>query len=404
MATLPIPTPEAAFQSQQLTKLIEQKIIDSGGWIDFATFMEMALYTPALGYYSNGAKKFAEVKSGGGDFVTAPQISPLFAQSLARQVAQILATIQKQNSAEKTGYTQTDILEIGAGTGQLAADLLINLSQLNQLPDHYFILEISDYLRQIQRETLQRNLPQALMRSVIWLTKLPSDFVGLILGNELLDALPTHLIVKNAQNLHERGVVFNGYFDWQDKPLTTGNLYDEVKRLEVSTNFWPDAYLTEFCLNATGLIKSLGQCLKQGAVIMLDYGFGAAEYYHSQRNAGTLMCHYQHYAHANPLILVGLQDITAHVDFTSITQAATSQGLTLAGFCNQASFLINCGILDLLAAVSPNSMGIYAPLAAAAQKLLSPAEMGDLFKAIAFTKNLKIDLIGFESGDKAHML
>ena len=399
MATLPTPSPEATSQSQQLAKLIEQKICDSNGWIDFATFMHMALYTPRLGYYSGGAKKFADVKTGAGDFVTAPEISPLFAQSMARQVAQVLAAINDQTVAKKPNSALADILEIGAGTGQLAADLLLDLQQLNQLPKQYFILEVSDHLRQIQRETLQKKLPQILVERVVWLENLPSDFVGLMISNELLDALPVHLIEQTAEALQERGVGFDGEFVWQKKRLQAGKLHDYVSAYSL-----PNGYLTEACLNATGLMNSLATSLKQGIILMLDYGFGAAEYYHPQRNTGTLMCHYQHYAHTNPLINVGLQDITAHVNFTQIAEAALAQDLKLAGYCNQASFLMNCGILEILSETSPNDIAAYAPLAAAAQKLLSPAEMGELFKAIAFTKNLDIDLVGFKSGDKAHML
>ena len=399
MATLPTPSPEATSQSQQLAKLIEQKITDAGGWIDFATFMHMALYTPRLGYYSGGAKKFADVKTGAGDFVTAPEISPLFAQSVARQVAQVLAAINDQTVAKKPNSALADILEIGAGTGQLAADLLLDLQQLNQLPKQYFILEVSDYLRRIQVETLQKKLPQILVERVVWLENLPSDFVGLIISNELLDALPVHIIHQTAEGLQERGVGFDGEFVWQNKRLQAGRLHDYV-----SAYYLPNGYLTEACLNATGLMNSLATSLKQGIILMLDYGFGAAEYYHPQRNAGTLMCHYQHYAHTDPLINVGLQDITAHVNFTQIAEAALAQELTLAGYCNQASFLMNCGILEILSETSPNDIAAYAPLAAAAQKLLSPAEMGDLFKVIAFSKNLGVDLIGFKSGDKAHSL
>ena len=409
MATLPTPSPEAANQSQQLAKIIEQKIIDAGGWLDFATFMHMALYTPLLGYYSGGTKKFADVKTGAGDFVTAPEISPLFARTLANQVAQILVVIQDQTVANKPS-AQADILEIGAGTGQLAADLLLDLQQLNQLPKQYFILEVSDYLRQIQLETLQKKLPVLIFKKVVWLDALPTDFVGLIFGNELLDALPVHLIEQTADALQERGVIFfNGEFVWQNRPLQNRPLQNNTENAVnlhdyVSAYSLPAGYLSEACLSATGLMNSFENCIKQGVILMLDYGFGAAEYYHPQRNTGTLMCHYQHYAHTNPLINVGLQDITAHVNFTQIAEVALARDLTLAGYCNQASFLMNCGILDILSETSPNDMAAYAPLAAAAQKLLSPAEMGELFKVIAFTKNLNIDLISFKSGDKAHML
>ncbi len=388
MSLLPTASPAELAHSQVLTEKIVQKIIESGGWIDFATFMHMALYLPSLGYYSGGAKKFGK----GGDFVTAPEISALFASTLARQAAQVLT--------ETSGnYLIANILELGAGTGKLAAEMLLELQQLNTLPAQYFILEVSDHLCQIQCETLKNRLSTDLFQRVVWLDTLPTNFVGLIVGNEVLDAIPVHLIVKTAAGLCERGVSFECELVWQDKPLQKGKLYDEV-----STYSLPNHYLTDVCPAAAGLINSLADCLKRGVILMLDYGFGATEYYHPQRNQGTLMCHFQHYAHANPFINLGLQDITAHVNFSAIADAGIAQGLSLAGYCNQASFLMNCGILDLLSEVSPSNMAVYTPQAAAAQKLLSPAEMGELFKVIAMTKAFEADLIGFKSGDKSHML
>ncbi len=387
MALLPIPSAEAQTRSQQLTTLIQQKIAQSGGWIDFATYMHMALYTPSLGYYSGGSVKFADSVKGGGDFVTAPQISPLFARTLARQAAQIVHV------------TQGNILELGAGTGKLAADLLLELQRLNQLPQQYFILEVSDYLRQIQLEKLQALLPADLLKNVVWLNTLPSDFVGLIFGNEVLDAIAVHLVYQSQQIWLERGVAYENAFIWQDKPLSHADFIKHVSAYPL-----PNDYLTEMCPAANGLVASLAQTLKQGVILMLDYGFGAAEYYHPQRNTGTLMCHYQHQAHSNPLLNVGLQDITAHVNFTAIAETGLANGLSLAGYCNQASFLINCGMLDILSETSPSDINAYLPLATAAQKLLSPAEMGELFKVIAMNKDVDATLIGFKTGDKAHML
>ena len=388
MSLLPTASPDELAHSQVLTDKIAQKIIESGGWINFATFMHMALYLPSLGYYSGDAKKFGK----GGDFVTAPEISLLFAKTLARQAAQVLT----QTSGN---YLIANILELGAGTGKLATEMLLELQQLNTLPAQYFILEVSDHLQKIQHETLKNRLSADLFKRVVWLDTLPTNFVGLIIGNEVLDAIPVHLIVNTAAGLCERGVSFEQELVWQDKPLQKAKLYDEV-----STYSLPNHYLTEVCPAAAGLINSLADCLKQGVILLLDYGFGAAEYYHPQRNQGTLMCHFQHYAHANPFINLGLQDITAHVNFSAIADAGIAQGLSLAGYCNQASFLMNCGMLDLLAEVSCSNMAVYTPQAAAAQKLLSPAEMGELFKVIAMTKAFEADLIGFKSGDKSHML
>ncbi len=380
MSALPIPSAAQQAHSQLLRDLIAKKIYAAGGWISFAEFMHMALYTPRLGYYSGGAQKFGQA----GDFVTAPEISPLFAQTLARQTAQILA------------FSGGDILELGAGTGKLAADLLLELAELKQSPKRYFILEVSDHLRQIQHETLQNKLPQVLFESVVWLEKLPENFAGLILASEVLDALPVHLVVKNKDELYERGVAFEGDFIWQDKVLENKALAGEAHGYCL-----PEQYLTEFCPAATGLINSLADALETGAILLIDYGFSAAEYYHPQRNQGTLMCHFQHYAHSNPLINIGLQDITAHVNFSQLAEEA--HGISLAGYVTQAQFLINCGILDIMAQHSPDSPQ-FMQLAAAAQKYLSPAEMGELFKVIAFTKNMHQALIGFKEGDKSHTL
>lgn len=383
MSSLPIPNAEALAHSQRLTALIQDRIRQQQGWISFADFMQMALYEPQLGYYSGGAKKFGM----GGDFVTAPEISPLFAQTLARQVSQVLAE------------THGDILELGAGTGRLAVDMLLALQGLDQLPEQYFILEVSAHLRQVQQEKIRAALPEALANRVFWLDTLPLHFTGIIIGNEVLDAIPVHLIHRTAQGLCERGVSFDKDFIWQDKPLSSGSLYEAADALSL-----PEGYLTEICQAASGLIASLAQALQRGAILMVDYGFSAHEYYHPQRNSGTLMCHYQHHAHPDPFLNVGLQDITSHVDFTLIAQAGVDAGLELAGFCSQAQWLMNCGILDLLSQVSPQDMARYAPLAAAAQKLLSPAEMGDLFKVIAFTRQFDAPLLGFSAGDKCHTL
>jgi SAM-dependent MidA family methyltransferase len=385
MASLPIPSPAARALSQQLSQLIQQKIKDNNGWIDFATFMHMALYTPNLGYYAGGATKFGH----GGDFVTAPEISPLFAQTIALQASQLLAS--------RAG----NILELGAGTGKLAVDLLLALQTLEQLPSQYFILEVSAYLRQIQRETLQQKLPAELFELVVWLETLPKTFNGLIIGNEVLDAIPVHILHKTAEAWRERGVAFEDDFVWKDKDLTQPNLAENLP------NDLLMGYITEVCPAAAALVRSLGECLQTGTILLVDYGFGAAEYYHPQRNQGTLMCHYQHYAHDNPLINIGLQDITAHVDFSQIASIVDVLcepiSMRLAGYATQSQFLINCGILDVLAQHSPDSTK-YMQLAAAAQKLLSPAEMGELFKVICFTKNIDERLLGFTQGDKAHTL
>jgi SAM-dependent MidA family methyltransferase len=386
---LPLASPQAQALSQQLAQLIQQKIKNAGDWISFADFMQMALYAPGLGYYAGGAQKFGS----GGDFVTAPEISPLFAQTLALQAAQVLTA------------GDANILELGAGTGKLAVDLLLELEYLNALPNQYFILEVSAHLRQVQRETCQKKLPAELFEKIIWLESLPKTFSGFVFGNEVLDAIPAHivhktLVEKNKAGWRERGVAFDGEnneFVWKDAELSAPNLTENLPA------DLPVGYITEVNPAASGLVRSLANMLETGAILLIDYGFGAAEYYHPQRNQGTLMCHYQQLAHDNPLINIGLQDITAHIDFTSIAMLCEPTSMRLAGYVNQAQFLINCGILTILQRHSVDDVK-YMQLAATAQKLLSPAEMGELFKVICLTKNIDEPLIGFAQGDKAHTL
>jgi len=380
-----LPALDAAAQqhSDTLLAYIQQRVQQQGGWISFADYMQMALYTPHLGYYSGDANKFGL----GGDFVTAPEISPLFAQALANQVAQVLQT------------TAGNVLELGAGTGKLAAGLLLRLAELEQLPQHYFILEVSANLRQRQQEYLQSILPAALYSRLQWLDALPEALTGVVVGNEVLDAIPVHVVEWRAGQWRERGIGFDQQLVWQTQLLQDLSLVAAI-----DTRHLPDGYITEVCPAAQGLIASLATMLVRGLVLMPDYGFAASEYYHPQRAQGTLMCHYQHYAHDDPLIYPGLQDITAHVDFTAMAEAAVAHGLDCAGYTNQAQFLINCGILQLLQQVPPEESARYLPMVAAVQKLLSPAEMGELFKVLALSKGLALPLMGFLQGDKRHQL
>jgi SAM-dependent MidA family methyltransferase len=384
MNSLPKPSPEAQQRSEQLTALICAEIEASRGWISFAHYMDRALYAPGLGYYSGGARKFGE----DGDFVTAPEVSPLFAQCLARQAAQVLF------------ITSGDILELGAGTGRLAATMLLELEQLGEAPPSYQILEVSADLRQLQQETLQQALPPGLMRRVHWLDTLPDKFVGFVFGNEVLDALPVHVVKTGEQGLFERGVAWNGSaLVWSDRPLTSGPLFEQASKLGL-----PPDCTAEFCPAATGLVASLADMLHQGLLLFIDYGFPRHELYHAQRSQGTLMCHYRHQAHDDPFLYPGLQDITAHVDFTSIAETGVQHGLQLMSYTTQAQFLINCGITNLLNQTSSSDVANYLPLAAQAQKLLSPAEMGELFKAIALGKDMNPPPFGFAQGDKSYKL
>lgn len=385
MTSLPQPDAAALAHSQRLAAQIRAEIESAGGSIPFACYMELALYAPGLGYYSGGAQKFGAA----GDFVTAPEISPLFAQALARQAAQVVQA------------TSGDVFELGAGTGKLAAGLLLELQRLDAVPQRYLILEVSAQLRERQRAALQQSLPPALMQRVIWLEELPAQFTGLVLANEVLDALPVHVVQNTSQGLGELGVACEGDgFGWAANSLEVSS---SVARMLQSLALPPD-YVTEACPAAQGLIASLSAMLARGALLFIDYGFPRREYYHPQRRQGTLMCHYRQHAHGDPFLHPGLQDITAHVDFTAAAEAGVDAGLQLLGYCGQAQFLINCGITELLARVSPRDMAAYAPLAAQAQKLLSPAEMGELFKVLALGRDLPEPLLGFARGDRGHAL
>ncbi|MBK9161042.1 MAG: class I SAM-dependent methyltransferase [Nitrosomonadales bacterium] len=383
-ANLPAPSDEALAHSIRLCDLIRNDIRNREGWISFARYMELALYAPGLGYYTAGAHKFGEA----GDFVTAPELSPLFGRTLARQVTEIMA------------HSAAHILELGAGSGKLAADMLTELEQLGSLPESYTILEVSADLRDRQQVLLGTRLPHLADR-VHWLDALPESFSGAIVANEVLDALPVHLLHLRDSAFAERGVAVgeDGGFVWRERAVNDPQLLQEALRINV-----PDNYVTEVCPAARGLIGSLAQCLEQGAMLFIDYGFGSREYYHPQRSSGTLMCHYRHHAHDDPFFLPGLQDITAHVNFTDIAESGIDAGMDLMGYTSQAFFLINCGITDLLRDAEPENLRDYLPLSAQLQKLTSPAEMGELFKVMAFGKKLSYPLSGFMRGDLTRML
>jgi SAM-dependent MidA family methyltransferase len=405
-ATLPTPSPEAVQHSARLVEFIRRDIAAQGGWISFARYMELALYAPGLGYYTAGAHKFGAA----GDFITAPELSPLFGRTVARQVAEIMA------------HSVPHILELGAGSGKLAAHMLAELEQLGSLPDSYAILEVSADLRARQQALMRERLPHLLDR-VYWLDALPEIFSGAIVANEVLDALPVHLVhwhntdvgrdlsrrgsvginpdlQSRDSAITERGVaVSDNSFIWQERAISDAVLLHAAQKITV-----PDDYVSEICLAARGLINSLAQCLEQGALLFIDYGFGAREFYHPQRSSGTLMCHYRHHVHDDPFFLPGLQDITAHVNFSDIAECGIDAGLELMGYTNQAFFLINCGITKLLQDTSPENLRDYLPLSAQLQKLTSPAEMGELFKVIALGKNMEKPLCGFVRGDLARLL
>jgi SAM-dependent MidA family methyltransferase len=384
--SLPLPAQSALAHSAKLRAEICRRIAAAGGWISFADFMELALYAPGLGYYVAGAQKFGAA----GDFVTAPELTPLFAQALARQATEIMR------------MSAPCILEAGAGSGRLAVDMLRALEAADALPTRYEILELSPELVARQRQTFMREAPHLLDR-VSWRECLPAHFSGLVLANEVLDAMPVQLALWQEDDILEYGVTCapEGHFLWQTQPAADP-LRAAAARLADECAL-PPGYVSEISLRAPAWAASWGDRLTAGGLLLIDYGFPQREFYHPDRHGGTLMCHYRQHAHPDPFYLPGLQDISAHVDFTALIAAAHPAGLALSGYTNQAQFLLNCGLLDDLAALSPDSP-VYLRAASAVQKLIAPHEMGELFKVMALGKNLTAPLAGFARGDKRHQL
>jgi SAM-dependent MidA family methyltransferase len=387
-ASLPVPEPEALDQSARLVASLHAEIAAAGGWLGFARFMERVLYAPGLGYYAGGARKFGYTERDGSDFVTAPELSPLFAQTLAQPVAQVF---------EASGTRR--VLEFGAGTGRLAAGLL---NALGEACESYAIVELSGELRERQRATLAAEAPQHAAR-VQWLDTLPDRFDGVVLGNEVLDAMPVRLVVRQGADWLERGVALaqDGVgFAFVDRPLVDRAVLATLEGIDL-----PDGYLTECHEAAAGFVRTVCAMLGRGAAFFIDYGFPRHEYYHPQRDGGTLMCHYRHRAHDDPFLYPGLQDITAHVEFSGMAEAAQAAGAELAGYTSQARFLLNAGLTDALAQLDPADPARFLPAANAVQRLVSEAEMGELFKVIAFTRGLEgVQLDAFARGDRSHTL
>jgi len=372
-AELPPPDSQALAASRALLDRIGAELGAAANWISFARYMELVLYEPGLGYYASGARKLGA----GGDFVTAPELSPLFARTLARQVAQVLEPGEA-------------VLEFGAGSGALAEVLLGELKDVN-----YLILEPSAELADRQRSRIGSRAK--------WIDHLPTRFRGVMLANEVVDAMPVHALAWTREGVLERGVCANeGQLAWSDRPAG-GAVAAAAKDMEVEIH--PSGrYESELAMFARAWMRSLGRFLDRGALFAIDYGFPAREYFHPQRSMGTLACHYRHHVHGDPFYLPGLQDVTAHVDFSALARAATESGLDVLGYANQAQFLVNCGITELLAEENPADAKRYLPAAAAAQKLLSPSEMGELFKVLAVGRGVTRPLLGFSSGDRSHAL
>jgi SAM-dependent MidA family methyltransferase len=344
---------------------LREAISANQGWIAFARYMELALYEPGLGYYAGGAHKFGRE----GDFVTAPELGSLFGRALARQLKEL----------------RFPILEFGAGSGALAETLR------SQHDFDYSIVEISPALKARQQARLGSR--------VQWLERLPERIRGVVLANEVVDAMPVHAVAWREEGIMERGVSFSDdRLVWQEKPAQ-GEILEEAKTLSV-----PAPYESEIGLVARAWMRELAARLDEGVIFIFDYGFPRREYYHPQRAAGTLMCHHRHRAHADVFAHPGEEDITAHVDFSALAGAAVDAGLEVLGYATQAQFLINCGITEVLGEANLENALHYAPLAAEAQKLLSPAEMGELFKVLAVGSGVKGSLRGFANGDRSHTL
>jgi SAM-dependent MidA family methyltransferase len=380
-STLPPLSSMEEEHSRAVAQVIRDRVDAAGGWLPFETFMELALYAPGLGYYSAGGTKIGA----GGDFTTAPQISDLFSTCVAHQCVDVLA---------RTGGS---ILELGAGTGRMAAAVLETLASMDALPDHYAILEVSADLRDRQRERIER-LPPDLRRRVVWFDTLPAQPVrGVILANEVLDALPCHRIVIRNGRVRALGVARAD----DDSFVEREHAVDEPfaaswERLARDLPYeLPDGYRTELCVRVAPWIASLADCLERGVMLLFDYGLPRAHYYHPQRSQGTLRCHFKQLAHDDPFVNVGVQDITAWVDFTRVAEAADAAGLQVRGFATQAAFLLGLGIEGLVRDVRQ---------ASEARQLLMPGEMGEVFKAMALARDFDEPLRGFSVQDLRHSL
>jgi len=390
MRDLPVPDADALAHCERVAAAIRAEIVRASGWISFARYMELALYAPNLGYYAAGATKLGAA----GDYTTAPEMSPLYGAALARQVAAIL-----EGSARK------HVLELGGGTGRLAATLMRTLAAQDAMPEQYAILERSPDLRARQRELIATEVPEHADRFV-WLDTLPERIDGAVIANEVLDAIAVHVVRRREGAIFERGVSCrtdaaapNFGLEWADRVAV-----DSLSRLAAARLPDEDDYTSEINPAAEALVRDIATRLASGAVLFIDYGFPAREYYHPQRSTGTLVCHYRHRVHDDPFLYPGLCDITAHVDFSAMAAAGLHCGLQLAGFCAQAPFLISCGILEALQAVgAPDSLA-YMKAASQVQTLLSPAEMGELFKVLALSRSPSIAWPGFALADQRHRL
>ena len=389
---LPELTADEAAHSAELVARVREAIRQAGGWIDFAQFMQLALYAPGLGYYSAGARKFGAA----GDFITAPEVAPVFSRCLAVQCAEVLQHLADPEAC---------ILELGAGSGVMAAELLAELERQGALPRQYLILDLSADLRERQHATIAAAVPHLLDR-VRWLDRLPDElFAGLIIANEVLDALTVQRFAIRHGEVNALGV--SDEFGQLVLAEVRGGerLVAAVRQIERDTGTpLPDGYESEVCLGLDQWLAAIAACLARGVVLFVDYGLPRREYYSAERTRGTLLCHFRHRFHEDALTRVGLQDITAWVDFTAVAEAAAPAGLDVAGYTTQAHFLIGAGLGEFVANVEGLDLVQRFNLSRQAMVLTLPGEMGERFKAIALTRDYDTPLRGFATRDLRHAL
>jgi SAM-dependent MidA family methyltransferase len=379
----------AAAHSARVRDHLQGQIAAAGGWLSFERFMDLVLYAPGVGYYSSGAQKLGA----GGDFTTAPEVSSLFGRCVALQCAQVLSALHAGS-----------ILEIGAGTGRLAADILMRLEELGHVPNNYWILEVSADLRERQRKFLQERLPHLIGR-VAWLERPPeAPFDGIVLANEVLDALPVARFRWHANGVDELGVeIDSGQFAWGARAANPA-MVQACQQLYDASGGWDDGYVSEYCPRMRAWTHAVTQSLRQGAALWFDYGLPRAQYYLPERHDGTLVCHYRHRVNADPLVNLGLQDITAWVDFTGLAEASREAGFDLGGFTTQAHFLAGVGIDREMQLAAGDDQNSFARLANQARQLMLPGEMGERFKAMAWLRGVDVPLAGFGLLDLRHTL
>lgn len=388
MPSLPQPTPEAAAHSARLAGVIRTEI-ENQGPMRFDRFMSLSLYAPGLGYYSTGRARFGAE----GDFVTAPALSPMFGRCVARQCAQVLA------------HTGGDVFELGAGDGALAVQVLEELAALDSLPERYVIFEPSAGLHERQRRRIELDCPAQAHR-VTWLEQPPQEsFTGVVLANEVVDALPVRRFRRGKQGTQELCVrTEDRGFAWSRQPADA-EFADVVERLRAEAGAdWPDGYQSEHLPGLAEWLYSVTHALSEGVAFLVDYGYPRHEYYHPERSDGTLICHYRHLAHDDPFLFIGLQDITAFVDFTALAEAADRAELEVAGYSTQGAFLLSLGLANMLQEDAGDGAA-QAQQVADAKRLIMPGDMGDRFKVMALKRGSNLpELDGFQQMDLREQL